>query len=49
MLHIYDYTEDMFKDYLVSNGEKPFRAKQLMEWIYRHKISSFDEIYLFTI
>ena len=44
MLHIYDFTEDMFKDYLVSNGEKPFRAKQLMEWIYRHKISSFDEI-----
>ena len=44
MLHIYDYTEDMLKEYLVSNGEKPFRAKQLMEWLYRHKIESFDEI-----
>ena len=44
MLHIYDYTEDMLKEYLVSNGEKPFRAKQLIEWLYRHKIESFDEI-----
>ena len=44
MLHIYDYTEDMLKEYLVSSGEKPFRAKQLIEWLYRHKIESFDEI-----
>lgn len=44
MLHIYDYTEEMLKEYLVSIGEKPFRAKQLIEWLYRHKIESFDEI-----
>ena len=44
MKSIYDLSEDDFKKYLEDMGEKPFRARQLMEWIYRHKISSFDEI-----
>ena len=34
----------MFKKYLIDMGEKPFRSSQLIEWIYRHKISSFDQI-----
>ena len=37
-------TEDMLKEYLINKGEKPFRASQLIEWIYRHKITSFDEM-----
>ena len=44
MNSIYEYSEDMFKKYLVDMGEKPFRSSQLIEWIYRHKISSFDQI-----
>ena len=44
MNSIYGYSEDMLKQYLISLGEKPFRSSQLIEWIYRHKISSFDEI-----
>ncbi|MCR5112955.1 MAG: 23S rRNA (adenine(2503)-C(2))-methyltransferase RlmN [Acholeplasmatales bacterium] len=44
MRSIYDLSEEDFKKYLEDMGEKPFRARQLMEWIYRHKISSFDEI-----
>ena len=44
MNHIYNYTIDDFKSYLLSKGEKPFRSTQLIEWLYRHKISSFDEI-----
>ena len=44
MNSIYGYSEDMFKKYLVDMGEKPFRSSQLIEWIYRHKISSFDQI-----
>ena len=32
------------KEYLTSVGEKPFRASQIFEWLYRHKINSFDEI-----
>ena len=44
MNHIYNYTIDDFKSYLLSKGEKPFRSTQLIEWLYRHKIKSFDEI-----
>lgn len=44
MNSIYGYTEKQIKEYLTSVGEKPFRASQIIEWLYRHKISSFDEI-----
>ncbi|MDE6656300.1 MAG: 23S rRNA (adenine(2503)-C(2))-methyltransferase RlmN [Anaeroplasmataceae bacterium] len=44
MESIYNYTEDMLKEYWVSKGEKSFRAPQTIEWLYRHQISSFDEI-----
>ena len=44
MNHIYNYTVEGFKSYLLSKGEKPFRSTQLIEWLYRHKINSFDEI-----
>ena len=44
MNHIYNYSIEDFKSYLLSKGEKPFRSTQLIEWLYRHKIKSFDEI-----
>ena len=44
MNHIYNYSIDDFKAYLLSKGEKPFRSTQLIEWLYRHKIKDFDEI-----
>ena len=44
MQSIYNLSEDDFKLYLNNLGEKPFRAKQIMEWVYRHKIKSFDEM-----
>lgn len=44
MESIYKYTELMLKEYLQDHGEKPFRASQIMEWVYRHKIKSFSEI-----
>ncbi|MBQ9520323.1 MAG: 23S rRNA (adenine(2503)-C(2))-methyltransferase RlmN [Acholeplasmatales bacterium] len=44
MQSIYNLSEDDFKLYLNNLGEKPFRAKQIMEWVYRHKIQSFDEM-----
>lgn len=37
-------TMDELKDYLVSMGEKPFRAKQLYEWMHVRLVSSFDEM-----
>lgn len=44
MQSIYDFTEENWQDYLVDMGERPFRASQLMEWFYRHNISSFNEM-----
>ena len=44
MESIYNLSEEDFKLYLNNLGEKPFRAKQIMEWVYRHKIQSFDEM-----
>lgn len=41
---IYDLSEEDFKEYLESLGQKPFRAKQIIEWVYRKRIKSFDEI-----
>ncbi|MDD6667950.1 MAG: 23S rRNA (adenine(2503)-C(2))-methyltransferase RlmN [Lachnospiraceae bacterium] len=37
-------TLEELKDCLVSMGEKPFRAKQLYEWVHVRLVSSFDEM-----
>lgn len=42
--HIYGYTLEDFEQYLMEHDEKKFRAKQLIEWLYRHKIRQFDDI-----
>ena len=44
MQSIYNYTLDMLKDYMISLGEKPFRSSQIIEWLYRKQIKSFDEM-----
>lgn len=33
MESIYNFTEDMLKEYWLSKGEKPFRASQIIEWL----------------
>ena len=44
MRNIYDYTYDELNDYLLSLGEKSYRTKQIWEWLYIHKVKSFDEM-----
>lgn len=44
MKHVYSYNEDDFKNYFLSINEKPYRAKQIMEWLYRAKVTSFLEM-----
>ncbi len=41
---IYGYTEDMLKRYFIEKNEKPFRSSQIIEWLYRKQISSFEEM-----
>ncbi len=44
MRNIYDLTLKELEDYLVSIGEKSFRASQIYEGLYKKRLSSFDEI-----
>ena len=44
MQSIYDLTKDDLKGWLSLKGEKPYRAKQIFEWLYIHKVSSFKDM-----
>jgi 23S rRNA (adenine2503-C2)-methyltransferase len=35
---------DQLKDYFVSLGEKPFRAKQVYDWLWSKNLHSIDEM-----
>lgn len=37
-------TQDQIKAFLVEHGEKPFRAKQIDEWLWKKAAHSFDEM-----
>ncbi len=37
-------TFEEMKEWLVGRGEKPFRAKQLWQWLYTRGVASFDEM-----
>ena len=40
---IYEYTLPDIENWMAENGEKPFRARQVFEWIYRG-VETFDEM-----
>lgn len=44
MRSIYDLNLNDLEDYLVSQGLKPFRAKQIMKWIYEKRIDDFSKM-----
>ena len=44
MKNIKDYTLYELKEQLKSLGEKPFRAEQIFNWIYKEQVKSFDEM-----
>ncbi|RKQ51068.1 23S rRNA m(2)A-2503 methyltransferase [Roseivirga pacifica] len=37
-------TQDEIKDFFVSIGEKPFRAKQVYEWLWKKSVKDFDQM-----
>ena len=43
-MNIYNLTQEDLEDYFISIFEKEFHAKQLYKWIYKKKISDFNEI-----
>lgn len=41
---IYNYTLDELKEWLIQQGEKPFRAAQIYDWLYVKRVDSFAEM-----
>jgi len=44
MKNIFDFKLDELEDYLLSIDEKKYRGKQLYEWLYIHKVFSYDNM-----
>ncbi len=44
MKSIYDYNLDQLTELMLENGFKKFNATQVFQWLYRQKVSSFDEM-----
>ncbi len=44
MKHIYGMSEEDIKDYFISIDEKPYRSRQIIEWLYRKDARSFAEM-----
>ncbi|MEO2268057.1 bifunctional tRNA (adenosine(37)-C2)-methyltransferase TrmG/ribosomal RNA large subunit methyltransferase RlmN [Pseudoalteromonas sp. YIC-656] len=43
-INLLDFNRQGMRDYFASIGEKPFRADQVMKWIYHFGIDNFDEM-----
>ncbi|GGM19516.1 putative dual-specificity RNA methyltransferase RlmN [Paraliobacillus quinghaiensis] len=39
---IYGLTKEKLTDWLVENGQKKFRAKQVWDWLYKKRVTTFD-------
>ena len=37
-------SKEKLNDYFVENGEKPFRAKQVYEWLWKKSATDFDQM-----
>lgn len=44
MENIYGFTLQKLEEYFIQKGEKKFKATQTFEWLYKHRITSFDEM-----
>lgn len=44
MPSIYSFELNEIKDWLKEQGEKPFRATQIFEWLYEKRVTSFNEM-----
>ncbi len=44
MKHIYDFDYEQMQEEMLANNYKRFRSKQIFEWLYRKRVTSFDEM-----
>ena len=43
-INLLNFTRQQLRDFFISLGEKPFRADQVMKWIYHFGIDDFDQM-----
>ena len=44
MTSIYDFSFEQLNDLMLANGFRKYNATQVFRWLYRQKVSSFDEM-----
>ncbi|MBO3282592.1 23S rRNA (adenine(2503)-C(2))-methyltransferase RlmN, partial [Intestinimonas butyriciproducens] len=44
MYNILDFSLDELKKWMTDTGESSFRAKQVMDWLYKNQIWDFDNM-----
>ena len=44
MKSIYNYNLEQLQDYFINNNDKKFHALQVFEWLYKKRVSSFEEM-----
>lgn len=44
MKSIYDFTLQELEEYFIKIGEKKFKANQVYDWLYKKRVTSFDEM-----
>jgi 23S rRNA (adenine2503-C2)-methyltransferase len=42
MINFFDFTFKQFQDFLVSKQQKPYRATQIFNWVYKKGVTDFD-------
>lgn len=42
LINLFDLDRDAFTRFMVEQGEKPFRARQMLKWLYQHNVRDLD-------
>ena len=43
-INLLDFTLEELRNYIITIGEKPFRAKQIFKWIHQKGVTDFNEM-----
>ena len=44
-MDVFDLTQEELADFIISQGEKKFRSKQVYEWLHDHVITSYEDMH----
>lgn len=42
MVNFFDFSKQELEEYFIAQGDKPFRARQIMRWIYKQGVTDFN-------